>query len=589
MPYNPLSLTEEQSLILESTARVTLAVAGPGSGKTRVFTSFMSKKIDEWPYSHAGIAALSFTNIAERTIRNRLDATISRPHFIGTIDSFLLKFVLRPFAHTLGLTSTSLRLIPEVIVQRLQEPNIQFNGSHKNRAPLFQLSSSKGDEIQPIFTHKAPNRPPVDLSPNDSKYALAEKKKIWNKSGAITHSDSHLIASQILNHPRYGSGIVNLIGRRFPTILVDELQDTGYFLTRALRTLFKSEDINIFAVGDPDQCIYGFAGASQTIFQDLIDTGECSKYPLLTTQRCSVAVSEVATALSSTGKTVVPKRDATPGNSAILVYDCDLDKLQDILYTKLQERWDAESKNAILFRNNKSLDEFNHRSLIEFPCKKSSGAKSLHRSVSYLRNGDPGAAKEVLSDLMGKILFADDAPHHITSNFLLENRIDLVAWKKAIFRVLKTASKVAAGETWNEWIIRCKESVRSALLQFDENENFKLGSIKRDTANGNRERIISDYGLFPPEQLLYDVRTVHGVKGDEYDNVCFIIPSQREGCPSAEWWEEALDKEERRIAFVATTRTKNEFILCMPSQTYENFKTLRSEFLALFKEQLIIS
>ena len=64
--------------------------AGPGSGKTRVFVEALRRQLEGWTSMRSGIAALSFTNVAHEVVTERLGGAPPAPHFIGTIDSFLL-------------------------------------------------------------------------------------------------------------------------------------------------------------------------------------------------------------------------------------------------------------------------------------------------------------------------------------------------------------------------------------------------------------------------------------------------------------------------------------------------------------------
>jgi DNA helicase-2/ATP-dependent DNA helicase PcrA len=94
-----LPLTPEQQRALDSDARITVVTAGPGSGKTRLFVEAVQKYLQDWKSHRAGLAALSFTNVAQKEIAARIGGHLGAPHFVGTLDSFMLRFVVRPFAH----------------------------------------------------------------------------------------------------------------------------------------------------------------------------------------------------------------------------------------------------------------------------------------------------------------------------------------------------------------------------------------------------------------------------------------------------------------------------------------------------------
>ena len=83
--------------------------------------------------------------------------------------------------------------------------------------------------------------------------------------------------------------------------------------------------------------------------------------------------------------------------------------------------------------------------------------------------------------------------------------------------------------------------------------------------------------------------TVHGVKGDEFEIVALYYPKPKpQGmlrCISKQWWSDQ-DTEERRVAFVATTRAMRTFILCVHNDTYTALQTEQPAFFASFGEHI---
>src|SRR5207244_8466713 len=60
----------------------------------------------------------------------------------------------------------------------------------------------------------------------------------------------------------------DLLVARYPWLAIDEYQDLGGPLHRIVLALH-SAGCRIFAVGDPDQCIFGFTGADPTYLSEL--------------------------------------------------------------------------------------------------------------------------------------------------------------------------------------------------------------------------------------------------------------------------------------------------------------------------------
>lgn len=57
---------------------------------------------------------------------------------------------------------------------------------------------------------------------------------------------------------------------KFPVLAVDEYQDLGFALHRIVSRLAFDGGVRLFAVGDPDQSIYGFTGADGSLLMELV-------------------------------------------------------------------------------------------------------------------------------------------------------------------------------------------------------------------------------------------------------------------------------------------------------------------------------
>ena len=77
--------------------------ACPGSGKTLCVSERIIRFINEHENKQSGLAILSFTNVAIDEINERYEKETNEkivyPHFIGTIDSFINKYILRTPPH----------------------------------------------------------------------------------------------------------------------------------------------------------------------------------------------------------------------------------------------------------------------------------------------------------------------------------------------------------------------------------------------------------------------------------------------------------------------------------------------------------
>ena len=104
--------TAEQQAVLECEARIRVIRAVPGSGKTWLVAEYIRREIGSWSSATCGIAAMSFTRVGGDEIRRAVGRELGHPHYVGTIDAFLYRYVIRPFLAKVRPDIRSPHLIP---------------------------------------------------------------------------------------------------------------------------------------------------------------------------------------------------------------------------------------------------------------------------------------------------------------------------------------------------------------------------------------------------------------------------------------------------------------------------------------------
>ncbi|KQM83090.1 ATP-dependent DNA helicase [Agromyces sp. Leaf222] len=136
-------------------------------------------------------------------------------------------------------------------------------------------------------------------------YAAAKRER-----GYVEFSDQVALALQIcVEHP----DVVVEHRERSRTVLLDEYQDTSVVQTRLLASLFEGHPV--MAVGDPDQSIYGWRGASAANlarFDRDFGKGAASVYHLSTSWRNPRIVLDAANTLISSLDAGIPKAPLAP-------------------------------------------------------------------------------------------------------------------------------------------------------------------------------------------------------------------------------------------------------------------------------------
>lgn len=125
---------------------------------------------------------------------------------------------------------------------------------------------------------------------------------------------------------------------RFKVVLLDEYQDTSVAQATMLSRLFSGGHA-VTAVGDPNQAIYGWRGASVSNILDFPQTfpaaaGEVATYPLTVNRRSDVRILEAANRLATplyaehdVVAPLEPKPGAAPGEVTTAVHETHADEL----------------------------------------------------------------------------------------------------------------------------------------------------------------------------------------------------------------------------------------------------------------------
>ncbi len=91
------------------------------------------------------------------------------------------------------------------------------------------------------------------------------KKRLY-KLGFMDYESIIKYSTLLIQEQEY---VRKCLNAKFPWILIDEYQDLGRPLHEMVLSLFTLTDIKIYAVGDPDQSIYGFSGAIPDYLHEL--------------------------------------------------------------------------------------------------------------------------------------------------------------------------------------------------------------------------------------------------------------------------------------------------------------------------------
>lgn len=86
--------------------------------------------------------------------------------------------------------------------------------------------------------------------------------------------DFELIVKRSMRLVERETYVREALAAKFPWLLIDEYQDVGLPLHRMVSVLTKTTEMKLFAIGDPNQCVYGFSGASPSYLNELCEMQE---------------------------------------------------------------------------------------------------------------------------------------------------------------------------------------------------------------------------------------------------------------------------------------------------------------------------
>ena len=267
----------------------TVLLAGPGSGKTATLVLKVARLLDEIPPPR-GLACLTYGNEAAREFEHRLcDYGIRSGGrlFTGTVHSFCLAQVLRPFAFRLGPASRYLatsEIASEAELRSAREAGLDAGGVNEPES----WWKSKLEEyrklalIDPAFAERLDER-----LPDVSRGYEAHLRKI----GRIDFDDIVLGSLTLIRDHEH---VRRALAARYPWLVVDEYQDLGLALHRMVMVLLDEAGVRVFAVGDPDQSIYTFSGARPEFLEELANRPDVRPVRLELNYRCRQQIIEAS-------------------------------------------------------------------------------------------------------------------------------------------------------------------------------------------------------------------------------------------------------------------------------------------------------
>mgnify|MGYP000146055839 FL=1 len=267
MSDDPLiqGLNPQQAAAVAHSGTPLLVVAGAGSGKTRVLTrriAYLMARRNVRPFE---ILAITFTNKAAGEMKERvaeLVGPIAKSMWVSTFHSACVR-ILRVEAHRLGY-SNNFTIYDSADSQRLIALVCKDLNLDPKRYPPRQfastISNAKNELLGPADYLNSTNNQFEQICAD--VYALYQKR--LGQANAMDFDD--LIMKTVEVVQKFPE-VKERLRSRFRHIMVDEYQDTNHAQYMLVKELVGRDEEGIPAaelcvVGDADQSIYGFRGAT---------------------------------------------------------------------------------------------------------------------------------------------------------------------------------------------------------------------------------------------------------------------------------------------------------------------------------------
>lgn len=528
-----------------------LVTACPGAGKTRGIAARASLFM-----SHGERVALTtFTNVGADEIRRAIETefhtTISDGSFVGTLHGFLLRYVYRPFAAEAmrSKVSPSVRIAKSEV--KVPAPNWSF--------PVDDFKRQSDGSLR--YTGRRPWGASAEFVVE--KYgAVAERLKEEEAASGMASVDDALY--WCLKVLQAEPGVAQAVASRFDEIVIDEAQDTSKLQSACLKEIVSADALrSLILVGDLDQSIYSFQGASKATVMELVHEAELSQVRLTENHRSPQLICNVTARLRTVVQpdTAVGPTRADPHRPRLLFYDATRLKLLPLRFAEAMERRDiALGESAVIARGNELLSEL-------------SGATRAY----YDRNGLFGALVEVLryprlsawrlhrlEDLLreeaGKLGVADLQPGLL---------------RDGVMSVLGVAdgARNAAFEVWSSAVA---DAFANFLTQVGTDRSGSALDLKFPQAEAN-EPMASFLKNVP--DLPVELATVHAVKGRSLQATLVVADHVAKSNRPVEWvtWRGFFEgniaegfEEEFRILYVALTRASRRCFIALPDVAHSD-------------------
>lgn len=583
-----------QKKAIQHTAGPAMILAGPGSGKTYVIVQRIHHLIAHHGVDPAHILVITFTKAAALEMQERffhLTEPLKPPVRFGTFHAVfyhILKQSAQYRDYTIITESEKRKLIRNIV--RMQN-RFAYVREEDYEKLIKTISAVKNMPV--CFPPQ--NLPFAEMTAEDLAFMISEYQKYLTEFMQMDFDDIILYCEALLAQ---NTALLRKWQAQFQYILIDEFQDIAPGQYRIMRLLAAPEH-NVFIVGDDDQSIYRFRGASPANMQQfLIDYPKAEQILLNINYRCHRQIVEASLAVVSENRERFEKEIEASHADGEGICCCIFDT-QEEEQAGLIDRLNAQLKDktleqsAIICRTNYECalwaqvleqnkipyqlrdvpkSRFSHfiiKDLLAYlelaggSRRRSLFLRIMNRPIRYIRR--ESLTTEDITEQLWKHYYHDTPAIQDAIDTLFRG-LECIRCKKPYLavRYIRNVIGYDLYLTDKYGIVQAKELLQIA----DEFQEF----VRQFTSYEEVKYYISEYENMLSRQKEaaqnisheckkgIELLTMHASKGLEYDSV--YLPGCTEGkIPSQKAATEADLEEERRMFYVAMTRAKNNLYI----------------------------
>jgi DNA helicase II / ATP-dependent DNA helicase PcrA len=591
----------------EGEGKSCVVIAGPGSGKTYLLTAVVARLLFEKIPAPRGVACLTYSNFLVRQLEDDLKklGVFGNPRlFIGTVHSFCLAEIIHPYKHLYEEVNSKVPQ-PFRIASQQQSENAICSAllaqgiDYEEHVNIQRWGQDWQGVIRYLEKYRRQNPDYDNRAFQDPQWTSLDfacravlQQVNWgqlafqyvhdlltNERPAIDFTEIEIIALKMVRQHDF---VRTILLARYPWLVIDEYQDLGTLFHKMVRHLVSDTNMRIFAIGDPDQCIYEDLSGTKPEYIDQLSTQilmreESRKVILTRNYRNAQNLINISEKILGEARGYIAIVDGGTCNC----YECaDEDEQQELLFNailpsltdnpngysiSLQDiailhPWRRSGVNAI----SKKLDHFESRwphtldKDVDYDSSHSEIIGWLEQIARWniygWRDGDP-----YFRDLLPFWLRLNTDPH---SQNLRTPHMEL---QLKLFTILWEIRQHAQVTDFGNWLQLIEENLElgDLLSEYEIIAPDDVAEYNRLRENLEGDRL-SNWTLsrFAKGPGRIQLTTFHSSKGTQFEVVIIMGLGGLERLPPR-----GINRQRRRLAYVAMTRAKNRVFVLYEGQS----------------------